>query len=92
MIFPADGEKQRHHYKFPARAWFEYHCWESEQSADAKLWHHTHQRCTVLRMHTPAESDYEDYEVVFADGFVGTACADELMYDRAGFYRPDYKP
>lgn len=30
-------------------AWFEYHCWESDDSCDAKLWHHSHQKVTVLR-------------------------------------------
>ncbi len=26
------------------RRWFEYHCYEGEDSSDAELWHHTHQQ------------------------------------------------
>ena len=29
-------------------AWFEYHCWESFDSADADLWVRSHQQVTVL--------------------------------------------
>jgi hypothetical protein len=90
MIFPASGERQKHRYTFPARAWFEYHCWESEDSADAELWRRTHQRITVLRMLSPNESDYEMYEVRFADGYKGHVFADELMHTRKNFERPDY--
>lgn len=90
-IFPASGEPQLHRYTFPAKSVFEYHCWESEQSSDATLWHHTHQRCTVLRMLTAAESDFEMYEVRFADGFTAHVMADELMRSPKLFERPDYR-
>lgn len=90
MIFPASGERQQHRYTFPARAWFEYHCWESEDSADAELWRHTHERVIVLRMLSPDESDYEMYEVRFADGYKGHVFADELTHTRKNFERPAY--
>lgn len=91
MIFPASGERQQHRYTFPASAWFEYHCWESEDSADAEIWRRTHQRVTVLRMLSPNESDLEMYEVQFADGHKATVFADELMHIRKNFERPDYQ-
>lgn len=91
MIFPGIGLPQQHHYKkFPTRAWFEYHCWESEESADAELWHHTHQQVEILRILTPDESDYEMYEVRFADGFTAHADWDELYNTKKKFWRPDY--
>lgn len=91
MIFPASGEPQRHYYKLPAKAWFEYHCFESEQSADADIWQRTHQKVTVLRMLRPDESDYEMYEIQFADGLIRDVFADELMNTQSKFERPDYK-
>jgi len=88
MIFPGDGAKQQHHYRhFPATAWFEYHCWESDRSADAKLWRRTQQRIQVLRMLTPEESDYEMYAIRFVDGFEGIAFADELVRSPKFFTR-----
>ena len=90
MIFPGDGQPQIHHYKFPSKAWFEYHCWESEQSSDAKLWHHTHQKVEVLRLLDPNESDYEMYEVKFSDGLLAHVFADELMNNQSKFTRKDY--
>jgi hypothetical protein len=101
MIFPGDGAKQKHHYKkFPVKAWFEYRCWEDEQSSHAELWHHTHQQCLVLHMLSTVESDcemyqvesdYEMYRVRFADGFEEDVFADELMQSKLNFRRSDYK-
>ena len=34
-----------------AFAWFEYHCWESPESADAPAWYRSHQRVEVLACH-----------------------------------------
>jgi hypothetical protein len=90
MIFPASGEPQRHHYSYPAKAFFEYHCFESEQSADAEIWRRTHQRVTVLRMLTPDESDYEMYRIRFADEHEADVFADELMHTSKLYERPDY--
>lgn len=91
MIFPASGEQQKHNYRqFPAKAFFEYHCWESEDSADAEIWRRTHQRVDVLRLLTPNESDYEMYRVRFADGHEADVFADELMNSPKKYERPDY--
>jgi hypothetical protein len=91
MIFPASGEPQRHRYKrFPAKAFFEYHCFESEQSADAEIWRRTHQRVSVLRMLSARESDYEMYRVQFNDGHEADVFADELMNTPKSYERPDY--
>lgn len=89
-IFPAVGDRQHLHCKMPCKRWFEYHCWEDEQSCDAELWHHTHQQCTVLRRLTPNESDCEMYEIQFADGFKKIAFWDEILRSRKQFERPDY--
>jgi len=90
-IWPGDGERSRHNYaRFPVRAWFEYHCEESETSADARLWHHTHEQVTVLRQLTVRESDFEMYEILFQDGTHGHVMSDELMCSRLRFCRPDY--
>lgn len=91
MIFPASGEKRQHYYSYPAKAWFEYHCWEDEKSADAETWHRTHQRVTVLRMLPPEESDYEMYRVQFADGYEADVFADELSHTRKNWEREDYR-
>lgn len=90
MIWPASGERTQHRYTYPTIQWFEYHCLEAEDSADAALWHRTHQRVTVLRPLALRESDYEMYEIRFADGYVGHVMADELMRSRKQFCRPDY--
>lgn len=90
-LFPASGERLLLRAKLPVRRWFEYHCQESEDSADAELWHHTHQRCTVLRRLMPNESDYEMYEAMFDDGFVWHVMADELMTSPKKFYCQDYR-
>lgn len=86
-------------------AWFEYHCYEGHDSADAELWYHSHQRVTV---EAPAESDgWADdpelstfdrrqdagapraYRIRFTDGRVFTAVEDELFTLPQFFYRPD---
>jgi len=41
-------------------------------------------------MLSPNESDYEMYEVHFADDYKGHVFADELMHTRKNFERPDY--
>ncbi len=71
------------------RRWFEYHCYESDASADAVLWKRTHSRVTVLRA---ILDDNLLYRVRFADGFEGDVFADELSATKAGWNRPDYTP
>lgn len=72
--------------------WFEYHCYEGEDSSDAELWHHTHQQVIILNK--IADIDEADvgkmYKVRFLDGFEYDVCDDELMIDPSEFYRPDY--
>lgn len=94
----------REHWNPGEEAFFEYHCWESHESADAELWYRSHQKVTVLG---PAE-DWEGwddsgmtfnerceaghargYQVRFEDGFEYEVFEDELMEDRSGFHRPD---
>ena len=84
-------------------AFFEYHCWESEESADASLWHHTHQQVVVLN---ELKSDAPDgttilerleagvlksYQIQFDDGYIDTAMEDELLKSPDGFVRPNYR-
>ena len=77
------------------RRWFEYHCLESEKSADAELWHRTHQLVTVIAKswddgEIDPGSPNRGYTVEFSDGFVGDAFNDELVASPKDFYRPDY--
>ena len=82
-------------------AWFEYHCNESPDSADAEVWYRSHQQITVL-----GEADHDGwpgstfierseagqpkvYRVRWADGFEYSVFEDELVNDRAAFERPD---
>ena len=64
---------------------FEYHCWESEESSDAELWHHTGQTCIVLSELEPAEIIGDTDEVIrmfkirFDDGFEYDVFDDEII-------------
>jgi len=83
------------------QAWFEYHCFESEYSRDAKLWYHSHQRVVVVREEpsdawpgsTFAERGEEGqpkcYRILFTDGFQYSAFEDELITTKADFYCDD---
>lgn len=80
---------------------FEYHCFESEESCDAELWHHTHQKAKVLNLVEPGSGKNEiergedgqpaAFNVEFSDGKKFDVFEDELMKSRKEFYRPDYK-
>lgn len=81
-------------------AHFEYHCWESPDSADAELWYRSHQQVTILSLeeNDGAGMTFTErceaghpygYKVRFKDGFVGLALDDELMSDASQFSRPD---
>jgi hypothetical protein len=76
------------------RRWFEYHCYEGEDSCDAKLWHHQHQEIIVTRkLNIPKEVDYgigNMYHVQFNDGFECDVFEDELILSPNKFTRPDY--
>lgn len=77
------------------RPWFEYHCYEGEDSSDAEAWHRTHQRVTVLRQLPLSQADpagdgsIRMYQVRFDDGLEYSVYDDELMRTRR-FTRPDY--
>ena len=83
------------------QAYFEYHCFESEKSCDAELWHRTHQPVTVLKKSEPGmgatlmergeNGAPAVYRIQFKDGYEYDAFEDELMTDPSGYYRPDYK-
>ncbi len=75
------------------RRFFEYHCYEGEDSADAELWHHTHQLIMILNKLTQGVEEKEVgkmYRVRFKDGFEYDACNDELLKSPIEYYRPDY--
>ena len=81
--------------------WFEYHCNESHDSADAELWYHSHQKCTILGiaandgMAIPSRDERFEagcliaYKIQFVDGFTSSAGEDELMDDKGEFCRPN---
>ena len=85
------------------RAWYEYHCLESDDSADAALWHRSHQQITVLgrgadedlggTFQERAEAGCPNvYQVRFADGYEGTAFEDELLTGPEHYERPAPPP
>jgi len=71
--------------------WFEYHCFESEESCDAELWHHTHQKAKVIKVYTPEETDMPLFDVEFPDGFRYIVHVDELKHSPEEFELSDYK-
>ena len=73
------------------RRYFEYHCYEGEDSSDAELWHHTHQQVIVLNKNASNDVDVRTYKVRFPEGLEYDVFDDELMKSPAEYYRPDYK-
>lgn len=79
-------------------AWFEYHCYEGHDSADAEIWYRSHQQVTVLKIvenggaDTPEERAYVGhpalYKVRFKDGLEWDVFEDELMLSQKYFQRP----
>lgn len=80
--------------------WFEYHCFESDESADAPAWYRSHQKVTVLSMDendsagmTRAERDEAGmpftYTVRFKDGLEWDVFEDELSETQEPWCRPD---
>ena len=90
--------KQTYHVRIGRYYWFEYHCEESHQSADAKLWYHSHQRCKVLSRIEPGGGRDEVergeaghcaiYRVRFQDAQEFDACEDELLDSPTDYCRP----
>ena len=78
--------------------WFEYHCYEGHDSADAKLWYHSHQKATVLkRLENGIGNTQQDraedgapavYQLQFEDGAIGAAFEDEVLDSPSQFERP----
>lgn len=77
------------------RRWFEYHCYEGEDSGDAELWHRTHQQIVIVHKCGRDEVDELDvgrmYHIRFADGYEYECFDDELVRSPAEFERPDYR-
>ena len=73
------------------RRWFEYHCYEGEDSSDAELWHHTHQMVKVLKKQVTDTGEPRQYHVEFSDGFKYDVFDDELVSGPDKFDRPDYQ-
>ena len=78
--------------------WFEYHCFESDESCDAEIWYRSHQKVKVVDVGYWSLDDekirYEEallrvYVVEWKDGFRYDVYEDELMESKNEFYRPD---
>lgn len=88
-----------HDNKVGKQMWFEYHCFESEQSCDKHLWKRSHQIVNVLDISEMGGGDTmidrlengepRVYRIEFEDGLVGDAFEDELMLSPDEFVRPD---
>lgn len=67
-------------FKRGQQVFFHYKCFESEESADAELWHHTDQHAVVVkRIFNCEESEVgQMYIVRFSDGFEYDVFADEM--------------
>jgi hypothetical protein len=70
-------------YKKNDVVFFTYKCFKSEQSCDAKLWHHTGQVAKVLRKLPKRDVDEsivgQMYHIQFKDGFTYDVVSDELQ-------------
>ena len=80
--------------------WFEYHCYESDNSCDAEIWYHSHQRVKVLSVSEWSFDELQDrrddgqprvYSVQFEDGFIADAYEDEILDSVSEYVRPDPK-
>lgn len=80
--------------------WFEYHCFESDESCDADLWYRSHTRVTIIgpknfdeAFGTEAERAEAGmplvYRIRFSDGYEKDAFEDEMMSSKNSFNRPD---
>jgi hypothetical protein len=92
-------KNQEYRIKIGKSYWFEYHCFESDSSADAKLWHHSHQKIKIIAMTEAGYGKDENercentqvavFKVRFADGYEDEACEDEILESKKEFQRPD---
>jgi hypothetical protein len=91
----------REQWREGERAYFEYHCLESDESGDAPAWYHSHQQVTVLG-EAPSDawegSTYQErneeglsrmYRVRFDDGLEWDVFEDELLTGPQFYERPD---
>jgi hypothetical protein len=91
-------ESQIYQHQVGKTYWFEYHCLESEESCDAKLWHHSHKKAKVLSLEELGygktikkrgeEGQPAVFKVEFADGLKYDVYEDELMTSKKSFFRP----
>lgn len=105
VLPPSGDEGLRDSWKPGSTAWFEYHCYQGHDSADAALWYRSQQEVTVLGLSPDSETEVADlpvgerldvgmpmvWRVRFADGREGDVFDDELFVSRA-FFRPDGAP
>jgi hypothetical protein len=76
--------------------WFEYHCYESDDSCDEEIWYRSHQKVKVLSVSEWSFDNLQDriddgqprvYKVMFNDGLKYDVYEDELMNSTEDFYR-----
>lgn len=101
-----DGETVKELRVFGSTFWFEYHCYEGHDSADAEVWYHSHQKCVVIGFadcdpaaFTTSEERNDAghsllYRARFEDGLVWDVFEDELLDSQSEFRReaPPKKP
>ena len=78
--------------------WFEYHCYESDDSCDEEIWYRSHQKVKILSVSEWSFDNLQDriddgqprvYRVMFNDGLKYDVYEDELMNSTEDFYRPN---
>jgi hypothetical protein len=78
--------------------WFEYHCYESDDSCDEEIWYRSHQKVKILSVSEWSFDNLQDriddgqprvYKVMFNDGLKYDVYEDELMNSTEDFYRPN---
>ena len=76
--------------------WFEYHCYESDDSCDEEIWYRSHQKVKILSVSEWSFDNLQDriddgqprvYKVMFNDGLKYDVYEDELMNSTEDFYR-----
>lgn len=75
------------------KLWFEYHCYEDDDSADREAWYRSHQQVVIIQIHTDTDDEVGImYRVRFEDHHEHDVFEDELLLSTTQFTRPTPPP